>query len=36
MFENRAPNVVVECLKFLLHILEVSGSYIGPKTGYPD
>jgi hypothetical protein len=29
-------NVVVKWLILLLHILEVSGSNIGPETGYPD
>jgi hypothetical protein len=30
------PNVVVEWLKHLLHILEVPDSNLGLRTGYPD
>jgi hypothetical protein len=30
------PNVVVEWLKLLLRIREVSGSNFGPDAGYPD
>jgi hypothetical protein len=31
-----SPNVVVEWLTLLLRIREISGSNLGPKTGYPD
>jgi hypothetical protein len=30
------PNVVVDWLAFLLRILDVQGSNLGPETGYPD
>jgi hypothetical protein len=30
------PNIVVEWLAFLLLILEVPGSNLGPETGYPE
>jgi hypothetical protein len=33
---NLLSNVVVERLTLLLHIREVPGSNLGPKTGYPD
>jgi hypothetical protein len=30
------PNVLVKWLTFLLRILEVPGSNLGPQTGYRD
>jgi hypothetical protein len=34
--EHKTPNVVGEYLTLLLHIREVTVSYLGPETGYPD
>jgi hypothetical protein len=31
-----SPNVVVEWLTLLLRIRKLSGSNLGPETGYPD
>jgi hypothetical protein len=33
---SKLLNVVVEWLSLLLLIREVSGSNLGPETGYPD
>jgi hypothetical protein len=35
-FLSVSPNVVVQWLTLLLRIRDLQGSYIGPKTGYPD
>jgi hypothetical protein len=32
----RKSNVMVEWLALLLHFREVTGSNLGPETGYPD
>jgi hypothetical protein len=36
LFQIILPNIVVEWLTFLLRIREVSGSNLGPQTGYPN
>jgi hypothetical protein len=31
-----APNILIDCLTLLLHILEVPGSNLSSETSYPD
>jgi hypothetical protein len=32
----KSSNLVVECITLLLRVLEIPGSNLGRKTGYPE